>query len=79
MLKKLIFGLVSLTTVAAVGTTLYFEVLSNPGDPGGGVDPGGGGAAGVPIDGGLGILMVTGAIMGAKRLHDSKKKEPTKE
>lgn len=70
MLKKLIFGLVTLTTVGAVGTTLYFEVLSNPSLPpfiGG--DPGE-----VPIDGGLGVLMLSGAIMGAKRIRDSKKK-----
>jgi hypothetical protein len=74
MLKKLIFGLVTLTTIGAVGTTLYFEVLSTPTLPpilGG--DPGE-----VPIDGGLGVLMVSGAIMGAKRLRDARKKDQTK-
>ena len=73
MLKKLIFGLVTLTTVGAVGTTLYFEVLSSPVIPGGGGDPGE-----VPIDGGLGMLMVTGALLGAKRLKDYKKKKHPK-
>lgn len=70
MLKKLIFGLVSLTTVGAVGTTLYFDVLSIPISPGGGVDPGE-----VPIDGGLGMLMVAGAALGAKRLHAHRSKK----
>ena len=58
MLKKLIIGLVSMTTLGAVGTTLYFEVLSVPILPGGGGDPGE-----VPIDGGLSVLMVAGAAM----------------
>jgi hypothetical protein len=73
MLKKLIIGLVSLTTVAAVGTTLYFEVLSVPISPGGGGDPGE-----VPIDGGLSVLMVAGAAMGAKRIHAARKKQEEK-
>lgn len=73
MLKKLIIGLVSLTTLGAVGTTLYFEVLSAPVLPGGGGDPGE-----IPIDGGLGVLMVAGAAMGAKRIRSARKKQEEK-
>jgi hypothetical protein len=51
---------------------MYYEVLSNgPGGPGGGTDPG----VVVPIDGGLGLLMLAGAAIGAKRLKDQKRKK----
>ena len=67
--------LISLTTVSAVGVTVYFEVLSNnnasgPGGPGGAPDL-------VPIDGGLSVLMLTGAALGARQIKRkwSKKKK----
>ncbi|MFM2146267.1 MAG: hypothetical protein RL732_1103 [Bacteroidota bacterium] len=72
MKKKLLLMMISLTTVSAVGVTMYYEVLSNgPGGPGGGTDPG----VVVPIDGGLGLLMLAGAAIGAKRLKDQKRKK----
>jgi hypothetical protein len=51
---------------------MYYEVISNtnaPGDPTG--DPG----VVVPIDGGIGLLMLAGAAIGAKRLKDQKRKK----
>lgn len=63
--------MISLTTVSAVGITVYYEVLSGPGDPNGGGDPG----TVVPIDGGIGLLMLAGAAIGAKRLKDQKRKK----
>jgi hypothetical protein len=52
--------------------------------PPGGPPPGGGGSAGstppcwqpecIPVDGGLGFLLVAGAALGAKKINDHRKK-----
>lgn len=65
--------LISLTTVSAVGVTVYFEVVSNTS----GVDPGGDPGTLVPIDGGLSVLMLTGAALGVQQMQRkwSKKKK----
>lgn len=64
-----------MTTVSAIGVTIYYEVLfdTNPGGGGGGFGGEPGGI--VPIDGGLSLLMVTGAALGAKRMRDHLRKK----
>jgi hypothetical protein len=73
--KKLLLMLISLTTVSAVGVTVYFEVITNTSsDP---IGPGGDPGNLVPIDGGLSILMLTGAALGVRQMQRkwSKKKK----
>jgi len=44
-------------------------------DPGGGNGGNSGGGNGVPIDGGITILLVAGIGLGAKKIYDRKKKK----
>lgn len=66
---------------------LVFAVLSNVmlfAQPPGGPPPGGGGSTGtlppcwqpecVPIDGGVGFLIIAGVALGAKKIHDTRSK-----
>ena len=46
-----------------------------PGDPGGGAGGGTGDPDGVPIDGGLSLLLAAGAGYGANKLRKNKKKK----
>jgi hypothetical protein len=73
MKKKLLF----LTALLTLGTYTLIaqEPPHPPSDPslGGGNGPIGGGPAGAPVDGGLGILLFLGAGYAVKRVYDAHK------
>lgn len=54
----------------AILFALTSTLQAQPPDPGGGQDP----PAGVPIDGGLSLLLAAGVGYGAKKYHDMNKK-----
>ena len=59
---------------------ISFSAYSQPTVPGEGGDPGGDGpGGGVPVDGGLAILLATGVGYGAKKAYDYKKGRKEKE
>lgn len=63
-------------SILTLGFLLVFalEMKAQPPDPGGGQgDP-----PGIPIDGGLSILLAAGAAYGGKKIYDMSKDEATK-
>ena len=81
-----IFALPAVAQTELLETTLpteSFDAFPNlneadpgtPGDPGGGAGGGTGDPDGVPVDGGLSLLLAAGAGYGANKLRKNKKKK----
>ena len=58
-----------------IGNTVSAQLAGGgpPGDPDGGGDPPCWPPPCIPIDGGLGVLLAAGAILGGKKLYDASK------
>lgn len=67
-----IITLIFLLAIVTISAAVFGQPFDPPGGPGGDpiTDP-----AGVPIDGGLGLLIVAGIAYGGKKLHQRHKEE----
>jgi hypothetical protein len=66
IIKKIVLAFV-------ISCSVLFVQAQDPGDPFSGGSPGGAPGGGVPVDGGLGLLLAAGVGYGVRKAHNSRK------